>query len=99
MIFLGRLEHFLLMRPVTGCRLEEGLLENMKMRALLRRGGATRAMSFLSADSARQPVIVSAMRTPIGRYGGLLLPADSRTNSPANVNVDCVCVWSLFSTP
>jgi len=54
----------------------------MKMRALLRHGGATRAMSFLSADSARQPVIVSAMRTPIGRYAGLLLPADSRTNSP-----------------
>jgi acetyl-CoA C-acetyltransferase len=35
------------------------------------RAGA-RAMSFLSADPARQPVIVSAVRTPIGSFGGSL---------------------------
>lgn len=33
---------------------------------------AARAMSFLTADPARQPVIVSAMRTPIGSFGGSL---------------------------
>ena len=33
---------------------------------------ARRAMSFLAADPARQPVIVSAVRTPIGRCDALM---------------------------
>ena len=46
-----------------------------RMAAALARGApapraGARAISFLAADPARQPVIVSAVRTPIGSFGG-----------------------------